>query len=55
MKLIAPGTEIDGFLVEDCIHTGGMALIYRVHYAGGREPNFEIGRASCRERVLQVV
>ncbi len=42
MKLIEPGTEIDGFLVEDCIHTGGMALIYRAHYAGGREPNFEM-------------
>lgn len=42
MKLIEPGTVIDGFLVEDCIHTGSMALIYRAHYAGGREPNFEM-------------
>ena len=42
MKLIAPGSEIDGFLVGDCIHTGGMALIYRVHYAGGRESKFEM-------------
>ncbi|MEY4732294.1 MAG: hypothetical protein RLZZ464_360 [Pseudomonadota bacterium] len=42
MKLIESGREIDGFLVEDCIHSGGMALIYRVHYAGGREPNFEM-------------
>jgi serine/threonine protein kinase len=42
LKLIEPGTEIDGFLVEDCLHTGGMALIYRAHYAGGREPNFNM-------------
>jgi serine/threonine protein kinase len=42
VKLIEPGTVIDGFLVEDCIHTGSMALIYRAHYAGGREPNFEM-------------
>ena len=42
MKQIESGREIDGFLVEDCLHSGGMALIYRVHYAGGREPNFEM-------------
>ena len=36
MKLLEPGTVLDGFLVEDCIHSGGMAHIYRVHYADNR-------------------
>ena len=33
MKKLTPGTEIDGFVVEDCIHAGGMAHIYSVRYA----------------------
>lgn len=33
MKLLAPGTEIDGFRVRECIHAGGMAHIYAVEYA----------------------
>ncbi|HKB53590.1 MAG TPA: serine/threonine-protein kinase, partial [Ramlibacter sp.] len=33
MKLLEPGTEIDGFVIGDCIHAGGMAHIYRVRYA----------------------
>ena len=28
MKLLEPGTEIDGFRVMDCIHAGGMAHIH---------------------------
>lgn len=41
MKLLAPGTEIDGFRVVDCIHAGGMAHIYAVDYAQeGRSPGF---------------
>ena len=41
MKLLEPGTEIDGFVVHECIHAGGMAHIYRVAYAGaGRDPGF---------------
>lgn len=41
MKLLAPGTEIDGFRVRDCIHAGGMAHIYAVDYAQeGRNPGF---------------
>ena len=41
MKLLAPGTEIDGFRVVDCIHAGGMAHIYAVEYAQeGRSPGF---------------
>ena len=41
MKLLAPGTEIDGFRVRECIHAGGMAHIYAVEYAQeGRSPGF---------------
>jgi serine/threonine protein kinase len=41
MKLLESGTLLDGFLVEDCLHSGGMAHIYRVHYAeGARNPGF---------------
>ncbi|WP_298213943.1 bifunctional serine/threonine-protein kinase/universal stress protein [Acidovorax sp.] len=41
MKLLTPGTEIDGFRVVDCIHAGGMAHIYAVEYAqAGRNPGF---------------
>lgn len=41
MKLLEPGTVIDGFTVDDCIHAGGMAHIYRVHYADGQaDPGF---------------
>ena len=36
MKKLLPGTEIDGFVVEDCIHAGGMAHIYSVRYARGQ-------------------
>jgi hypothetical protein len=27
MKLLEPGTEVDGFTVLECIHAGGMAHI----------------------------
>ena len=41
MKLLEPGTEIDGFRVLECIHAGGMAHIYAVEYAQpGRSPGF---------------
>ncbi|KLR59301.1 MULTISPECIES: bifunctional serine/threonine-protein kinase/universal stress protein [unclassified Diaphorobacter] len=41
MKLLTPGTEIDGFVVHECIHAGGMAHIYRVGYANAsRDPGF---------------
>ena len=33
MKLMAPGTVVDGFAVGECLHAGGMAHIYRVGYA----------------------
>ena len=43
MKLLEPGAELDGFVIEDCIHAGGMAHIYRVHYAcGPRDPGFPL-------------
>ena len=40
MKLLEPGTMVDGFRVGDCLHAGGMAHIYQVGYAGAclREP-----------------
>ena len=41
MKLQAPGTLLDGFVLEECIHSGGMAHIYRVRYADNlRSPGF---------------
>lgn len=41
MKLLEPGAEIDGFLVGECVHSGGMAHIYKVRYADpAREPAF---------------
>jgi eukaryotic-like serine/threonine-protein kinase len=43
LKLLEPGTEIDGFIVGDCVHAGGMAHIYRVTYAQpGRSSGFEM-------------
>ncbi len=33
MKLLEPGTVVDGFVVDECMHAGGMAHIYTVHYA----------------------
>ena len=41
MKLLEPGTVVDGFTIDNCIHGGGMAHIYRVHYAKGQsDPGF---------------
>jgi nucleotide-binding universal stress UspA family protein len=41
MKLLEPGTVLDGFVIGEIIHAGGMAHIYRVHYADGRpDPGF---------------
>jgi serine/threonine protein kinase len=43
MKLLEPGTVLDGFTIEECIHSGGMAHIYRVRYANGdRNPGFDM-------------
>jgi serine/threonine protein kinase len=35
MKLLEAGAQLDGFTIEECIHSGGMAHIYRVHYTPG--------------------
>lgn len=41
MKLLEPGSELDGFVVDECLHQGSMAHIYRVHYAhGAPDPGF---------------
>jgi len=41
MKLLDPGTPLDGFVIDACIHSGGMAHIYSVHYANGAsDPGF---------------
>lgn len=41
MSRLAPGTEIDGFTLQERVHSGGMADLYRVHYADGRpDPGF---------------
>jgi serine/threonine protein kinase len=47
MKLLEPGAELDGFTIEECIHSGGMAHIYRVHYTNrhsesARDPGFSL-------------
>jgi serine/threonine protein kinase len=41
MKLMEVGTVLDGFLVGECIHAGGMAHIYSVTFADGvHDPGF---------------
>ena len=43
MKLLEPGAQLDGFTIDACIHSGGMAHIYRVHYTeGARDPGFAL-------------
>ena len=36
MKLLDPGTVLDGFTIQECIHSGGMAHIYQVRYTDSR-------------------
>jgi nucleotide-binding universal stress UspA family protein len=41
MKMLEPGCLLDGFVIGKCIHSGGMAHIYSVHYASGAsDPGF---------------
>ena len=41
MTRLSPGSELDGFAVDSHVHAGGMADLYRVHYANGRpDPGF---------------
>jgi eukaryotic-like serine/threonine-protein kinase len=43
MKRLEPGRLIDGFVIDACIHTGGMADIYRVHCADpAAQPDFPL-------------
>ena len=35
MKPLQPGMEIDGFVIGECIHSGGMAHIYAVQLSAG--------------------
>ena len=47
MKLLEPGAELDGFTIDECVHSGGMAHIYRVHYTqgtsdGAKDPGFPL-------------
>ena len=37
MKLLEPGTVIDGFEIRECVHAGGMAHIYHVDYAANED------------------
>ena len=32
MKLMDPGTLVDGFVIGQCLHAGGMAHIYSVTF-----------------------
>ena len=43
MKLLEDGSVLDGFRVLSCLHSGGMAHIYRVVYADGTpDPGFSM-------------
>ena len=43
MSKLEPGHCIDGFVIGECIHMGGMARIYRVHCADPSEqPDFPV-------------
>lgn len=42
MKRLEPDTELDGFRIGHCIHAGGMAHIYEVHYADDRPAPFDM-------------
>ena len=45
MKLLEPGEKLDGFVIGDCLHAGGMAHIYRVTYEetrGAADPGFPL-------------
>ena len=56
MKLLAPGTEVDGFVVRECIHAGGMAHIYAVAYAQqARDPGFLLDRFDAGPQLLETL
>ena len=60
MQLLAPGTELDGFTVHECIHSGGMAHIYRVGWPGATcDPGFalamKVPRMTVRDGAENIV
>lgn len=40
MKLLESGERLDGFVIGECLHAGGMAHIYRVDFEDGRPAPF---------------
>ena len=43
MTLLEAGRQVDRFVIDACIHSGGMAHIYRVHAADpARQPDFPL-------------
>ncbi|WP_137890922.1 bifunctional serine/threonine-protein kinase/universal stress protein [Ramlibacter sp. 2FC] len=40
MKLLEPGERLDGFVIGECLHAGGMAHIYHVDFEDGRPAPF---------------
>jgi len=40
MSRLETGTDLDGFAIGSLLHSGGMADLYRVHYASGRADPF---------------
>lgn len=40
MKLMSPGTELDGFRIGECLHAGGMAHVYAVEFVQGASAPF---------------
>jgi nucleotide-binding universal stress UspA family protein len=42
MTRLQPGSELDGFAIGELLHAGGMADLYRVHYASGRPDPFPL-------------
>ena len=41
MKLLEPGSEVDGWRIGECLHQGGRAHLYRVtHASGAPDPGF---------------
>ena len=43
MKLFEPGHRLDGFVIDQCIHSGAMAYIYSVHCTDpAQQPDFPL-------------
>ena len=42
LERFAPGAQLDGFVVGDCIHAGGNAFIYKATPPPGRDLGFPV-------------